>query len=285
LVRRGRAPVRTGDGSPGAGTVAGMERCPLDADALRAALSERWARIDVVDVAESTNTDLLHDEAAPDRSVLVAEHQTSGRGRLDRTWASPPRVGLTFSVLLRPTAPIPTWGWLPLLTGVALHDAVAALTGLDIALKWPNDLLCGPSGEKVAGILAQTSGAAVVVGIGLNVSTTREELPVATATSLALCGADDVDRTGLLAAILTQFDTREAQWSDVGGDAEACGLAAAYRAACATLGRRVSVTTTTGHVVTGEARGVDTDGRLQVDVGGRVEAIGAGDVEHLRPEK
>ena len=260
-----------------------MERAPIDADALRAALADRWPRVEVVDEAESTNATLLHDESAPDRSVLVAEHQVSGRGRLDRTWVSPPRAGLTFSVVLRPEPPIPSWGWLPLLAGVALHDAVVAETGLEAVLKWPNDLLCGPSESKLAGILAQTSGAAVVIGIGLNVSTTSEELPVETATSLALCGAGDVDRTRLLTAILERLDARAAQWSDVDGDAEACGLAAAYRAACATLGREVAVTTTAGTTVRGQARGIDGDGRLQVDVGGRVEAIGAGDVEHLRP--
>jgi BirA family biotin operon repressor/biotin-[acetyl-CoA-carboxylase] ligase len=262
-----------------------MQRRPIDADALRAAVGERWARVEVVDAVESTNTQLLHDATAPDRSLLVAEHQTAGRGRLDRGWVSPPRAGLTFSVVLRPEPPIPTWGWLPLLTGVALHDAVAEVTGLDIGLKWPNDLLSGPSEEKVAGILAQTSGEAVVVGIGLNVSATRDELPVETATSLALCGAADVDRTDLLIAVLTQLDARAAQWTDFGGDAEACGLAAAYRAACVTQGREVAVTTTTGRAVTGQARGIDVDGRLQVDIGGRVEPIGAGDVEHLRPAR
>lgn len=260
-----------------------MERPPVDGAALRAALGGRWAQVVVVDVAESTNSELLRDEAAPDRSVLVAEHQIAGRGRLDRSWVSPPRAGLTFSVLLRPTAPISTWGWLPLLTGVALHDAVAAVTGLDVTLKWPNDLLCGRSEAKVAGILAQTRDRVVVVGIGLNVSTTREELPVGTATSLELCGARGVDRTELLGAILNQLDALVTRWSDAGGDAERCGLAAAYRATCATLGRQVSVTTTASEVVKGRARGIDVDGRLEIVAGGRIEAIGAGDVEHLRP--
>jgi BirA family transcriptional regulator, biotin operon repressor / biotin---[acetyl-CoA-carboxylase] ligase len=260
-----------------------VTRPPIDAHALRSALGARWARVEVVAETESTNADLMRDEDAPDRSVLVAEHQASGRGRLDRTWQSPPGAGLTFSVVLRPTAPIPTWGWLPLLAGVALYDAVRAVTGLEVALKWPNDLLAAESEEKLAGILAQTSGAAVVVGIGLNVSTTRDELPVPAATSLELCGTADVDRTRLLAAILTRIDARAAQWSEVGGDAEACGLAAAYRGACATLGRQVAVTTTAGASVVGQARRIDADGRLEVDIGGRFEVIGAGDVEHLRP--
>lgn len=236
----------------------------------------------VVDEDESTNATLLRDESAPDRAVLVAEHQHAGRGRLDRTWTSPARAGLTFSVVVRPSAPIRTWGWLPLLTGVAVREALIETTGCDLVLKWPNDLLHGPSEAKLAGILAQTSGAAVVIGVGVNVTTTADELPVATATSLQLCGASNLDRTELLVAILRHLDARLAQWSDAAGDAEACGLAADYRHACATLGRAVSVSTTAGPVVTGNAVGIDRDGRLQVEHGGRTEPIGAGDVEHLR---
>jgi BirA family transcriptional regulator, biotin operon repressor / biotin---[acetyl-CoA-carboxylase] ligase len=215
--------------------------------------------------------------------VLIAEHQTAGRGRLDRSWTSPPRAGLTFSVVVRPETPIRTWGWLPLLAGVALYEALAAVTGVDLALKWPNDLLHRPSEAKLAGILAQTGGTAVIIGIGLNVTTTREELPVETASSLALCSSAEVDRTVLLAGILRRLDARLAQWSAADGDAEASGLATDYRSACATLGRDVTVTTTTGHAITGRAVGIDPDGRLQVETDGQVESIGAGDVEHLRP--
>lgn len=258
-----------------------MGREPVEAAALRDALSSRWQRIDVVTEIGSTNAELLAAADAPDRSVLVAEHQTSGRGRLDRAWTSPPGAGLTFSVLVRPTAPIPTWGWLPLLAGLALRDAVAAATGVPVVLKWPNDLLHEPTEGKLAGILAQTSGAAVVIGVGLNVSTTRDELPVETATSLALCGADP-DRTRLLIEILTRLDDRLRRWLAAAGVAGAAGLADAYRRACATLGRRVSVATTDGRVLVGVARDIDSDGRLVLDVNGEVQAVGAGDVEHLR---
>lgn len=243
---------------------------------LTAALADRWARIDVVDEIESTNAALLDDPSAPDRSVLAAEHQTSGRGRLERTWTSPPRAGLTFSVLVRPAVPIATWGWLPLLAGVAVHDALPA-----VRLKWPNDVLCGPDEGKLAGILAQTSGEAVVLGIGMNVSTTADELPVESATSLALNG-HEADRTALLIEILQRLDARLAQWSDVGGDAAACGLHAAYTAACATLGREIAVTTTDGGRVEGTAVAVEPDGRLRLDTG---TLVGAGDVEHLRPAR
>jgi BirA family biotin operon repressor/biotin-[acetyl-CoA-carboxylase] ligase len=260
-----------------------MERPPVDVARLRSALDGAWARVDVVDETESTNAVLLADTTAPDRSVLVAEHQVHGRGRLDRTWTSPARAGLTFSVALRPATPVATWGWLSLLTGVALHEALTERTGLDLTLKWPNDLLDGPSQGKVAGILAQTNGEAVVVGIGLNVSTARDELPVETATSLALCGATALDRTELLTAILRRLDERISQWTSAGGDAEACGLRAAYVAACGTLGRAVAVTTTAGTAITGQAIGIDRDGRLQVEQDGVVATVGAGDVEHLHP--
>lgn len=263
-------------------------REPLQPDLLRALVGERWARIEVADEVASTNAVLLADEHAPDRSVLVAEHQSAGRGRLDRSWESPVGAGLTFSVALRPSAPLLTWGWLPLLAGVALHEAVSSTTGVLTALKWPNDLLAGSGDDraaygKVAGILAQTSGDAVIIGVGLNVSTEADELPFPGATSLALCGAGAADRTALLGAVLAALDRRYSQWSDVGGDAEACGLTMAYRDACATIGQQVRISGTDSAVLVGRAVGIDGGGRLRLDVDGQERSIGAGDVEHLRP--
>ncbi|MEO6884970.1 MAG: biotin--[acetyl-CoA-carboxylase] ligase [Jatrophihabitantaceae bacterium] len=260
-----------------------MQRAALDVSALQTALGERWARIRVVEQTESTNADLVADSVAPDRSVLVAEDQRTGRGRLDRRWSSPPRAGLTFSVLLRPSVPLAAWGWLPLLTGVALRAGVSATTGLEPSLKWPNDLLIGAAEAKVAGILAQTSGDGVVIGIGLNVTTTAEELPAGVnATSLALAGAGSLDRTVLLIAILQRLDAQVAQWEDVGGDAEACGLAAAYRAACSSITREVIVTVTDGASITGRVLDVDSTGRLRLGTSDGERTVGAGDVQHLR---
>jgi BirA family biotin operon repressor/biotin-[acetyl-CoA-carboxylase] ligase len=259
-----------------------VERVPLDVERLQQALSSRWARIDVVDETESTNADLLGEADAADRTARAAEYQMSGRGRFDRIWSSPPRAGLTFSALVRPTVPMQHWGWLPLLAGAALQEAVVSVTGVAVTLKWPNDLLA-PDDRKLAGILAQTSGPAVVIGIGINVDTSADELPVETATSLVLSGAAPVDRTELLIAILSRFDARYAQWTDCGGDAEACGLAAAYRSACVTLGRPVRVTLADGAVVVGDAIDLDEIGRLVVRTSTGVRPVGAGDVEHVRP--
>lgn len=256
----------------------------LDVDALRAALGDRWVQVRAVAETGSTNADLLADTDAPDRSVLVAEVQRAGRGRLDRDWVSAPGDGLTFSVLVRPTAPIATWGWLPLLAGVALREAVGEVAGVDVTVKWPNDLLAAADGRKLAGILAQTSGEAVVIGIGLNVSTAAQDLPVEWATSLALAGAGEVDRARLLVAVLNRLDVRLAQWDGAGGDAERCGLAADYRAACSTLSMGVAVSALDGRRIEGVARDVDSAGRLLVTtLDGGESVIGAGDVEHLRP--
>src|SRR5579863_386241 len=171
--------MRTENQTPG--QAAGPGRTALDQDALRQAVVRPgglWREITVTGVTGSTNADLLARTAdgAPEGTVLAAEEQRSGRGRMGRAWVSPPRAALTFSVLLRPDAVPPArLGWLPLLTGVAVTSAVRAVTAVDAQLKWPNDVLVRDA--KLAGILAEASGGAVVVGIGLNVSTEPDELP------------------------------------------------------------------------------------------------------------
>ena len=217
--------------------------------------------------------------------VLVAEHQTAGRGRLDRTWVTPARAALTFSLLVSPgEVPVARWPWLPLLTGLAVTEGVRRSSGVAAALKWPNDVLVGDL--KVAGVLAERierpGGAVAVVGVGLNVSSTAAELPVPTATSLALAGATSTDRSQLLGAVLGAFTEVYDDWRSVGGAAGG-GLRDAYVAACTTLGRRVRVQLPDGVPLEGRATGVDEDGRLLVDDGQRVHALGAGDVVHVRP--
>lgn len=236
--------------------------------------ADRW-QVTVVDRTASTNADLLVAAAAgaAEGAVLVAQYQSGGRGRLDRSWVSPPGAGLTFSMLLRPRPPAPTWGWLPLITGLALVHAV----GGDARLKWPNDLLLGPEGGKAAGILAQATGTAAVIGVGLNVSTTRDELPVETATSLRLAGHAELDRAVLLRGFLSRFGELYDAWQRDGA-----AVAAGYRAACATIGSMVSVQLA-DRVVLGEAVGVDDDGQLVLQsAGGSQLRVAAGDVTHVR---
>nr|WP_219926926.1 biotin--[acetyl-CoA-carboxylase] ligase [Glycomyces artemisiae] len=258
-------------------------RKPLDRDALWSLLSEKsdfWTRLDVVPVTGSTNADLAAaaKRGAEQGRVLIAEEQSSGRGRLDRRWESPARAGLAISFLLRPKAPREQWGTLGLATAVALEEALRAVCGVHAKLKWPNDVLIG--GRKVCGILAQAEGDAVVVGAGLNVSLTEEELPVEQATSLLLAGAATLDRELIAATFLAHVAAVYRTWEDQGPG----HVVARWEENSDTLGRRVAVSFPNGRNLTGRAVAIDADGRLQVDPGdGPVETVAAGDVVHLRP--
>lgn len=247
-----------------------LERPPLRVRPLnRALVADGW-RVEVLATTPSTNAVVAERARAgePAGLVVVAEQQSAGRGRLDRSWMSPARAGLTFSVLLRPELPTSRWGWLPLLSGVAVVRALREQTGVDAVLKWPNDVLI--DGRKVCGLLAEAVvPGAVVVGIGLNVTTRPAELPHEQATSLQLEGATTTDRDTVLRAMLRELAL-------VMQDVEA-GVTG-YRALCSTIGQQVRVELPTG-AVEGRADGVDDDGRLVVDG----TAYGAGDVVHLRP--
>ena len=255
-----------------------LERPPLRPLALRRALSPDGWRVEVLQETGSTNAVVAERARAgePAGLVVVAEAQTAGRGRLDRSWVSPPRAGLTFSVLLRPDLPPADWPWLPLWTGLAVATALRERAGVDAVLKWPNDVVLGPDAgdladRKLCGVLVEVpETAAAVVGIGLNVTTAQDELPHDGATSLLLAGARTTDRDTVLRAVLRSL---------TGVLADPAAARAAYRARCSTLGRRVRVELPAGGLAEGAAEAVDDSGRLVVD--GRV--LGAGDVVHLRP--
>ena len=238
----------------------------------------------VVDEVASTNAELRESAVpgAPER-VLVTEHQTSGRGRLGRAWETPPRAALTFSALVWPRVPDPRWTWLPLLAGVAVVEELRR-RGADAVLKWPNDVLIEPQRRKIAGILVERVGepsgpAGAVIGLGLNVSTTREELPVAQATSLALEGLA-VDRTDLLIGLIAGLAAEYAAWTESPDDLD---LRDRYRAHCATL--RVAAVTVSlpgGRTVTGRPLDIGAHGELVVDASGTPRVVAAGDVVHVR---
>ena len=263
----------------------------MDTDAIRAALvapAGDWAALDVVESTGSTNADLIAAArvGAADRSVLIAEHQAAARGRHARTWSSPARAGLSLSVLFRASGVGPSQlGWLPLLTGVAVVDAVRRVAQCDVTLKWPNDVMVG--NRKLGGILAEVAATApepaVVVGLGLNVSLRTEELPVPTATSLALESASCTDRDPILRAVLRDLAAWEIAWRREGGDPVRSGLAEAYRARCSTLDQGVVVTLPQEQTLVGHAQDIDETGRLVVcDKRGTHHAVAAGDVTHVR---
>ncbi len=256
----------------------------LNAGALREALvapGGLWRDIRVVAETGSTNSDLLAEARGglAEGAVLAAETQSAGRGRMGRHWVSPPRAALAFSVLLRPKdVPPASRGWVPLLAGVAVARALRAEAAVDAWLKWPNDVQV--NGAKLAGILAEQSGDAIVVGTGINVSAGRDELP-AEATSLALEGAR-TDRDRLLAGVLRELERWYRAWAGQRGDADRCGLRREYQRLCGTLGRAVRVSLPGGATVAGVAGQVDRAGRLVIRSGSGLVPVSAGDVIHVR---
>ncbi|MGN6299723.1 MAG: biotin--[acetyl-CoA-carboxylase] ligase [Angustibacter sp.] len=280
--------------TPGSTPWADLSRPPLRAAALRRALLDPagpWTSLEVVAATGSTNADLAAlaraGRAAPG-AVLTTDDQQAGRGRRDRTWTTPPRSSVAVSVLLQPRdVPRAAWTWLPLVVGVGVVDALVRVAGLDARLKWPNDVLVGDL--KICGVLAEVvetpDGPAVVAGIGLNVSQSAEELPVPTATSLAVAGAATTDRDTVLRAVLRGVAARYDAWTQADGDPRRSSVGAAYRERCATIGQQVRVELPGEQVLTGEAEGVDDEGRLLVRAhSGDVRALAAGDVVHVRPD-
>ena len=287
-----------------------MRRPSLDRSRLDG-LPGGW-HVSILDETPSTNAvlaSLARSGEAPG-SVIVTEHQTAGRGRLDRGWTTPARSALTVSALLRPSPSISVerWPWLPLMTGVAVASALRQM-GYAAGLKWPNDVLI--EGRKVCGILIEriettgarssgelarplapsegvtarsaegVEGAVAVIGFGLNTSLTREELPIESATSLELESGEPVDRTEVLAAVLGELWAAYEVWGS-----DPAELARRYRELSVTVGEQVRAELPGGDVWEGVATAIDEHGRLVIatDEGERV--VGAGDVIHarLRPQ-
>lgn len=280
----------------------------LDMDRIREALSDDFAVIDFTESTGSTNTDLMQAEKVADGTVLLADEQVAGKGRLGRQWVSPAGAQLIFSALILPES-LEHLGTLPLAAGLAVTDSVEGAV-----LKWPNDVHI--DGKKLCGILAEAGpvgeafksapktevskaevnkaeinkaeinkaevapktqaanppSARVVVGMGINVTLTREELPIEAATSLALEGLD-TDRTELAITVLKNLRRRITQWEQQDPQ-----LMADYRKVCSSIGQEVRLEAPTGDVI-GTVEGVADDGRI--NVGG--EYYSAGDVIHLRP--
>ncbi|MCG7458241.1 biotin--[acetyl-CoA-carboxylase] ligase [Corynebacterium tuberculostearicum] len=281
----------------------------LDLERIRTALADDFTTIDFVEKTGSTNTDLMQATNVADGTVLLADEQLSGKGRLGRTWTAPAGSQVIFSVLLLPES-LEHLGTLPLAAGLAVTDSIEGTV-----LKWPNDVHI--DGNKLCGILAEAGpvgqafkaapkteltkvevgkaevnkaevnkaevnkavgGAApsarVVVGMGINVTLTREELPIEKATSLALEGRD-TDRTELAITVLKNLRRRIVQWEN-----QEPQLLRDYRAVCSSLGQEVRLETPSGDV-TGHVDEIGEDGRIMV----AGEYYSAGDVTHLRPRK
>ena len=228
----------------------------------------------MVDLTASTQGDLaelVNSSVAKSGEVIAAEFQSAGRGRLDRSFEAPPESALLFSFFLKPKRARGDWSFISFLAAIAAQEVISKDIVDKVSLKWPNDILIGD--KKVAGLLAQQIGDGVIVGIGLNVAMGAEELPVPTATSLALAGSNNLDRNLLLSALLNRLESIFKEW-DSGSD-----FLENYRQISSTLGRQVRVEALGRDSIEGKAVAITAQGALILSDGTEVNV---GDVVHLR---
>ena len=229
----------------------------------------------MVEVTGSTQDDLYQlasNATAIPKTILASEFQSSGRGRLDRSFDAAPHSALTFSIYIEPKVDKEEWSFLTLLAGLSVHEALHTLDPqVTVGIKWPNDLLIGE--KKFVGMIAQATAKGVVLGIGINVGMSAEELPVENATSLALEGFAELDRNVILASIINHFEINLEMWENDQS------FLAQYRSASVTLGREVEVTLPGGEVVNSRAIDISNAGGLMLENGSEVTV---GDVVHLR---
>jgi BirA family biotin operon repressor/biotin-[acetyl-CoA-carboxylase] ligase len=249
-------------------------RAPLDKKRISQEISRYW-RVSVVEVTGSTQDDLFElasNGTALAKTILASEFQSQGRGRLDRTFIAAAHSALTFSIYIEPKVDKSEWSFLTLLAGLSVHEALHTLDPQTVVgIKWPNDLLIGD--KKFAGMIAQATNKGVVLGIGINVGMSKEELPVENATSLSLEGFSELDRNTILAAIINHFEINLEMWENDKS------FLAEYRAASSTIGNEVEVTLPGGEVVKSTAQNISDTGALLLANGREVTV---GDVVHLR---
>jgi len=249
-------------------------RTPLDEAEINSKIAPYW-RVSVVELTGSTQNDLqqlVESKNALDGEVIVTEYQSSGRGRLDRTFEAPTQSALLFSFYIKPRKQRTEWGFIPLIAGLSLVRSIKSLdSAINVSLKWPND--CIINDKKCAGIIAQTSHEGIIIGIGLNVSMTSNELPVPSATSLAIEGSTITDRNLLLSHILNTFAELFEAWE------EGTELLKEYSNASSTIGKMVRIDLPGGENIEATDARISQLGELVLDDGRHVSA---GDVIHLR---
>lgn len=255
-------------------------RAPLDQSAITASLSQYW-RVSVVDLTTSTQDEIakiISNSSVIKNEVVVAEFQSSGRGRLERSFDAPKSTALLFSFYHHPKRDKSDWGFLPLLTGMSVARALNTfiLGQSPVMLKWPNDLLIGD--KKLGGIIAEVNGEGLIIGVGINIQMESSQLPVDTATSLFIEGASTLDRNQILVKILSELEAALTAWDN--GEI----FVDRYREASATLGKQVRVLLPSGNAtqsreVESRAMDIDPSGALVLENGKRITV---GDVIHLR---
>ncbi len=246
-------------------------RASLDQAEINRLVTQYW-RVSVVELTSTTQGDLVQkvrEGNAKVGDVIVAEYQSAGRGRLDRSFEAAKSSALLFSFYIEPKRNRDDWGWIPLIAGYCVAQSLHAFHA---KIKWPNDILI--NGKKVSGLIAEVAGDGVVVGIGVNVGMEESELPVETATSLLLEGGVDLTRDQLLCEILEEFEEHFLQW-DKGIDE----IQPLYLHLSSTVGKEVRVEYPGGETHVATAESISDTGALVLDDGTHVQSA---DVIHLR---
>jgi len=245
----------------------------LSESEITSALKGGYWRVSVIDETESTQN-LLRARNPMPGDLITAEYQSQGRGRLGRSFSAKKSTALLFSFYLEPKREQSEWGFLPLLIGMSVASSLQKITSdSKFKCKWPNDILFNE--KKIAGLLVETAGAGVIIGVGINVSTSREELPVTHASSILLETGKDLNRNALLVEILADLSQSITEWEAGTMDLE---LIATYSKISATLGQRVMIELPGDRQLGGTAMGIDRSGALLLDSG---ELVTVGDVVHL----
>jgi BirA family biotin operon repressor/biotin-[acetyl-CoA-carboxylase] ligase len=248
-------------------------RAPLDKTIIASQLSQYW-RVSVVDLTTSTQidlADLANAGLATKGDVIAAEFQSGGRGRLDRKFEAPAGSALLFSFYITPKRSRSHWGFLSHLAALCMSEIISNDLNNAVSLKWPNDILIAD--KKVCGLIAQATADGIVIGIGLNVGMTLAEIPVASATSLAIAESDQLDRNQILIQFLERFSLRFLDW-DAGRD-----FIDEYSKVSATLGCDVQIEVAGRENRIGFAQSITASGALILADGFEVNV---GDVVHLR---
>ena len=250
----------------------------------------------VFDELPSTNALALElaKKHAPSATVILADRQTAGRGRWARSWFSPPSVNIYGSLIFYFKNPFQAAGWIPLMAGVAIAEAIEDTTGIAIALKWPNDVLIAE--QKLGGILCESfsrgsTETCMVIGFGINVNLSQSALPEelrSFATSLLIKCQHHVDRENLLKQIILSLEQGYASLLTQGPQ----GWHSRYSSRCATIGRKIRVQFPDGSQLHGLAQSIGTHGQLQVapspsDFQGksaRIVDIYSGEILHIRTQ-
>ena len=253
-----------------------LHRAALRESELHAELSPYW-RVSVVDVTGSTQVDLaesIRAHTAVDGDVLVANYQSAGKGRLDREFIAAPSSALLFSLYKKVMRPRDEWNFIALLTALSISEALVGLNNkVNLSIKWPNDILINE--KKIAGLLCQADNDGVIVGVGLNVDMSKDELPVVTASSLYLENFLQLDRNEILKRILKAFEENFQKWSTHGS----APFVSKYEDLCSSLHRDIQIIWPAGDPTAAVATGISPLGELILNDG---TLVNSADVLHLR---